>query len=385
MSLALFRRSPVQPSEPLPPAPAPATAPEDGAPSASGEHAEVLARWMGFADLQRRTLDGIRAELSHTSEAVEIATLDLSTRFRQLAQSALDQSQKVAEIVEMAGSVDIDGAREPFHDVVVDMQNAIAEMIANIVQLSKQAMSMVYLLDDVQKDVTELQNSISDVDSINRQTNFLALNATIEAHRAGEAGKTFAVVANEVRNLSRTTAGVAERMRSKIDAVVTGINRGHAILREIADTDMSPQMLAKERVDKTMESLVRQTQLFQTVLQGSASASTEMSRTIGQMITQMQFQDVSKQRMEAVGDSLAVVAMGLDELESLTRPLLPPEWRRDIPSAWIDELLSRFKLSEMRQRFVRRLLLEGTALDENGALDLPVTQEDSTTDGIELF
>ena len=345
---------------------------------------DLLSTWLGYADVQRRTLEAIQHELTRTSGTVEDATLDLSARFRELAEKAMEQSQRVEQIVSMAGSVSIDGERMPMDQLVTGMQEMIADMIANIVTLSRHAMSMVYLLDDVQKDVSELEKSIGDIDGINRQTNFLALNATIEASRAGEAGRTFAVVAQEVRHLSRSTGELADRMRSKVTAVVKGVRNGHEILRQIANTDMSPQMLAKERVDKTMESLVDQTNHFQAVLETAANVSSDMSSTIGRMVTGMQFQDLTKQRLEAVNDSLAIMAAGLDELENRTRVELPASLDPRVPQDWLDELLGRFKLSEMRQRFVRKLLLEGTALDEHGVLDVDVGQDDSSGD-IELF
>lgn len=369
------------PAETVAPSPA---SPAHETPDAPDGRAERLASWLGFAELQRRTLEGIQGELDHTSRTVEAATLDLSAKFRDLAERALDQARQVAEIIETAGSVEIDGKREPFHDAVVEMRENIAVMIDNIVQLSKRAMSMVYLLDDVQKDVAELKASLGDVDAINRQTNFLALNAAIEAHRAGEAGKTFAVVAQEIRNLSRATASVEEKMRSKIGALSAGIDRGHNILREIADTDMSPQMLAKERVDMMMESIVRQTETFQEILRGTARGSGEISETIGAMITRMQFQDLSKQKLEAIGDSLAVVSSGLDELEASTRPLLSG-LDPVASSSWVDELLGRLKLSDVRRRFVRKLLLEGGALDEHGVLDREARGNETDENDIELF
>jgi methyl-accepting chemotaxis protein len=359
-------------------------------PSAAGQarvavDVDLLASWLGFADVQRRTLDAIQGELTRTSDHVEDATLDLSHRFRELAEKALEQSARVEQIVAMAGSVDIDGERLPLDQLVNGMQEMIADMIANIVQLSMRAMSMVYLLDDVQKDVSELEKSIGDIDAINRQTNFLALNATIEASRAGEAGRTFAVVAQEVRHLSKTTSELADRMRTKVGAVVNGVRTGHDILRDIANTDMSPQMLAKERVDKTMESLVEQTSHFQVVLETAASVSNGMSHTIGHMVTGMQFQDLTKQRLEAVGDSLTVMGAGLEELEERTRGSLPPGTEIPVQQAWLDHLLDRFRLSDMRQRFVRKLLMEGTALDLHGALDVDAGQDDSSGGDIELF
>ncbi len=363
---------------------APAPAPADGEAKVSVT-AELLSTWLGFADVQRRTLDIVQSELTRTSDHVETSTLDLSERFRELAQKALEQSERVAQIVAMAGSVDIDGERVPLDTLVVGMQDMITDMVTNIVTLSRHAMSMVYLLDDVQKDVAELEKSIGDIDGINRQTNFLALNATIEASRAGEAGRTFAVVAQEVRHLSRTTGELADRMRSKVGAVVKGVRNGHDILRQIANTDMSPQMLAKERVDKTMDSLVAQTTHFQAVLGTAASVSTDMSSTIAHVITGMQFQDLTKQRIEAINDSLAIMSAGLGELETRIRAQVPPGIGAREPQEWLNQLMGRFTLSEMRERFVRKLLLEGTALDENGVLDLDVGGDNSSGGDIELF
>lgn len=345
----------------------------------------MLAQWLGYAEVEKRTLEALRSELERTSTLVENSTLDLSVRFRGLAEIAREQSSRVENIVELARSVAIDGQNIPLNEVVNSMQQLIMEMIGNIVDLSKKAMSMVYLLDDVQQDAAELERSIRDIDSINRQTNFLALNATIEAHRAGDAGRTFAVVANEVRHLSRSTSELADRMRMRIKAVVGGVRRGHDILRTIADTDMSPQMLAKERVDKTMVSLVTQTEHFQNVLKDAISSSDDMSRTIGKMVTGMQFQDLTKQQLEHVGDSLLIIEAGLDDLVARTQSSTPEGIEGEFPQEWVDNLMSRFTLSEVRQRFVRRLLLEGTALDKLGALE-PDWGRESRADGeVELF
>jgi len=346
---------------------------------------QVLEAWAGFASVQKRTIEVLRSEITRSSDLVENSTLDLSSRFRDLAEAARQQSERVNAIIDLAQSVDIDGEKVPMETVVTTMQELINDMVNNIVALSKKAMSMVYLLDDVQKDVTELEKSIADIDTVNRQTNFLALNATIEAKRAGDAGRTFEVVANEVRHLSQTTSALAERMRGKITAVVRGVRDGHEILRLIADTDMSPQMLAKERVDKTMESLVQQTYHFHAVLTDTADSSSDISRTISRTVTGMQFQDLTKQQLEHVNDSLTVMAAGLDDLTQRTEAASAVPLTPEFPQRWLDHLLERFTLGEIRERFVRRVLLEGTALDTAGVME-PAPQHADTDGGdIELF
>jgi len=376
----------------------PASGPGPAAESASQHHADgdahsgqdvsgraLLERWIGFSHLQQRTLEGLRFELGRVSDLVENSTLDISGRFRDLAEVAREQTRRVEEIAVLAQAIEIDGEPIPLEQVVNSMQELISEMINNIVYLSTKAMTMVYLLDDVQREVVDLEKSIGEIDAINRQTNFLALNATIEANRAGDAGRTFAVVANEVRNLSRTTSDLAVRMRGKVTSVVKGVRKGHDILRQIANTDMSPQMLAKERVDKTMDCLVQQTHHFQRVLEGAAATSGEMSGNISTLVTRMQFQDLTKQMLEHARDSLEVIGVGAGELAEETKGVLPAGAEVSVPQEWLDHLLGRFTLSDVRQRFVRHLLLEGTALDDQGALDTTAISQDSAGGDVELF
>lgn len=82
-------------------------------------------------------------------------------------------------------------------------------------------------------------------------------------------------------------------------------------------------MLAKDRIDMTMMSLVAQSQHFQSVLQDAARVSTEISAHISQVITRMQFQDLAKQRLDHVIDGMTVMSNGLGELGARTRLALP--------------------------------------------------------------
>lgn len=358
--------------------------------------AELLSTWLGFADLQRRALDAMRAELARTSQHVENATIDLSDRFRRLAEKALEQSEHVAEITTLAGSVSIGGEPMPIGGepmpigrLIGSLQDMIGDRMTDILTLSHQAASMAHRLDALQNDVAELEASIGDIDIINRRAKAVALDATAEASRMGETGRTFAMVAKEVHDLSRATGELAARMRAKVAAVTEGVGDGHAILRRIADTGLPPQRLAKERVDETIQGLAVRTAHLQSVLEKAAVLSSDLSSTITQVVTGLQFQDLAKQRIEAINDSLAVMSAGLSELEDRIRAqvpadggaMVPREWSRE----WLNHLIDRFTLGEMRERFVRKLLLDGTALDENGVLDVDAGRGDSSGDDIELF
>ena len=84
---------------------APASQPE---PAPSARDDLLIGRWIGFANVQRQTLDALSTELGRTSTLVEDSTLDLSRRFRELAETSREQSSRVDAIVAMAGFVEIE-------------------------------------------------------------------------------------------------------------------------------------------------------------------------------------------------------------------------------------------------------------------------------------
>jgi len=351
------------------------TATPSTAASLSPAVAELLRRWLDLSELERRAFSTLVTEIGTTSSMVETATVDLSDRFRALAEASQDQLNRMTSIIDVANAVKVDGEEIPLSDVTKFVETVLVNVIETILALSKHAMNMVYALDDVAREVDKAEQSIVGIEKINRQTNLLALNATIEAHRAGEAGKTFVVVANEVRDLSRSTNQLAETIRAQIGAVADGVRQGHAILKQIATIDMSTHILAKDRLDKLMGGLNDQHQHFSEVLREAARASNNISDTVSQLVTGIQFQDRAKQHMEHVIDTLQVLERAVQELQQQVRTTVPDlSWSGGINEDWLREIVDGYRLADLRKRFVARVLLDQqaeTVLDEDtGSIEL---------------
>jgi methyl-accepting chemotaxis protein len=104
-------------------------------------------------------------------------------------------------------------------------------------------------MDEINQQVTAINEAITVIDQIAFQTNILSLNAAVEAATAGEAGKGFAVVAAEVRNLASRSADAAKEIKSLVGSANIKANEG----KNIADSMISGYTSLNTNIDKTIE------------------------------------------------------------------------------------------------------------------------------------
>jgi methyl-accepting chemotaxis protein len=181
--------------------------------------------------------DGISQHLAgvseHLLERIDETTRGTSHQRHRIQETATAVEEMNASVLEVAKNAS-DAAKfaEDARERAVNGQKITSASIASILDVLEKARAMsrsLHGLGEQAQGVGRIMNIITDIAD---QTNLLALNAAIEAARAGEAGRGFAVVADEVRKLAEKTMSATK----EVDAAVSGIQNGASQNIELMDS-----------------------------------------------------------------------------------------------------------------------------------------------------
>ncbi|WP_370675361.1 methyl-accepting chemotaxis protein [Pleomorphomonas sp. PLEO] len=154
-----------------------------------------------------------------------------------IAEEARDRAGTAASASELAsdGVQTVAAAAEELSASIGEISRQTGTATAVAQRATGEAKKTDATISGLAEAATRIGNVITLIKAIAEQTNLLALNATIEAARAGEAGKGFAVVASEVKNLAGQTAKATEEIASQISQIQSSTGEAVAAIRAISD------------------------------------------------------------------------------------------------------------------------------------------------------
>lgn len=215
----------------------------------------------------------LSGEIQNVNNILAVAT----SNSRHISSAVEQITYGVAEQAQMAGDTDkimhelsnlINSVHHSMEDVMVDTNNTMnLNKLAsqNVKDLSSQASESIAIIKIVREDASILSKNAAEIsqvnaiiDNINAQTNLLALNARIEAARAGDAGRGFGVVAEEIRKLAEDSTKASQNIKNIVQVILKEVDQIASHLEssnEIFQKQSRYVMDTEVAFDKTITSL----------------------------------------------------------------------------------------------------------------------------------
>ena len=258
------------------------------------------------------------SELSAQIEQSDRGAAESAQRLSEAATAMNEMNATVQEVAKNAGSAS--SASAETKEKAEAGAQVVAKAVRSIEQVHQMSLELkgdMTQLNEHAQDITRIMGVISDIAD---QTNLLALNAAIEAARAGEAGRGFAVVADEVRKLAEKTMASTNDVGNAIKAIQEStaksmIGVDNAVERIGEATELAGQSgQALQEIVATVEATGDQVNAIATASEEQSAASEEINQSI------VQVNDMARQTAEAMAEAaravsdLAAQAQGLTEL-----------------------------------------------------------------------
>jgi methyl-accepting chemotaxis protein len=309
-----------------------------------------------------------RAELEQLKSMLADAVNTMSGSFNSLASLTSGQSSIVCSLVtDLEGTTEKGRSTLNFSSFAQETDDVLQFFIDHILQISKQSMEMVAVINDVGGHMAHVEKLLGDVQKIADQTNLLALNAAIEAARAGEAGRGFAVVAGEVRNLSKNSDKFSEEIKRVVKASKDNIREAQTMIEIMASKDMNVAISSKASIDRMMQDIAVINANISNNVGEISQLTTRIECSVGNAVRGLQFEDMARQLIEYLQFNL----QHFDSLSDEVRIGLGV-FKTGNDASWREQLLQGSdRLKIMKQQWkVRKSNIVSQASMEEGDVDL---------------
>ncbi|EKT4467326.1 methyl-accepting chemotaxis protein [Pseudomonas putida] len=278
--------------------------------------AETIGRLKGNADdLEHASgqLRSIAGDMARGSDDQFQRTDQVATAMHQMSATAQEVARHAAEAARAADDADHSAqAGEQVMQTTIDI----------IARVNHEIVGTAAVIRDLEHDSTRIGKVLEVIRGIAEQTNLLALNAAIEAARAGEAGRGFAVVADEVRSLAQRTASSIAEIHQIIEAVQSGalqavkaIESGQRRSEEGAEqVQQAGQML--QRITTAVEAIRDMNRQIATAAEEQTSVAEDISRNLVEITRIATANQQAVQDTEQAGQRLHGLSGQLGEVTS---------------------------------------------------------------------
>ncbi|MBX8492172.1 methyl-accepting chemotaxis protein [Pseudomonas cichorii] len=226
----------------------------------------------------------------------KVETDQVATAMNEMSATVQEVAQNAEQASQAASSADREAR---------DGDRVVGEAIAQIERLASEVGRSAEAMSELEQESNKIGKVMDVIKAVAEQTNLLALNAAIEAARAGEAGRGFAVVADEVRGLAQRTQQSTEEIESLVAGLQNGTRQVSGIMLNSRELTANSVTLSR-KAGASLGSITQTVSTIQAMNQQIAAAA-EQQNAVAEEITRsiINVRDVSEQTASASEETAA--------------------------------------------------------------------------------
>lgn len=283
------------------------------------DYFEAALHWLNDQLLEHKSvMDGLNERQNKSVD-------NLVDSFKEIHQLLDQQNALINQILEFREDENADSLHTSMQDFALRTSQTMDNFVTTTVNNSTEMMELVELVASIEEKMPSVVKALEDIDGISDQTNLLALNAAIEAARAGEHGRGFAVVADEVRALSTRSAEFSGHIRNQVISVRKDIRTLHERIGITASSDMNFILNSKSDVENAIKRLVEKADSDEKATVDIQTVASKLSQASNDAVRGLQFGDISYQTIE---HQMKLMQAIQQQITTIKRPMTEADYQR---------------------------------------------------------
>lgn len=270
-------------------------------------------------------ISGCEANLTAVLSTQNSAVETLSEAFATLQAMVTKQNTSIRALIH-SGSDSQEIYADRMRDFAAATETSLDQFLASIQQIASHTEVILEKVNKMYETMPTVRKALADIDDISAQTNLLALNAAIEAARAGEAGRGFAVVADEVRALSTRSTQFSGVIKKQMESMSSQIDELTRDVRELAAQDTTYIHRAKHTIQAELDHIIAKAEADSHTTQQLEQIGTRLDRALADSVRGLQFGDINGQNLRYTHETLCfaneqILALQREPVERVTQRL----------------------------------------------------------------
>ncbi len=267
------------------------------------------------------TLEECELSISNVKSTQEDAVVTLNDSFLKLKHLVEQQEKNLKSLITTDDSDEF--YSKSMKEFAMKTEETLSRFINSTVDTSASTMGLLEKVNKIHESMPQVMKALGDIDGIAAQTNLLALNAAIEAARAGEQGRGFAVVADEVRSLSSRSTQFSDEIKNRLNAISHSVTELTEDVGKLASQDVSYIIESKQDINNALHHIVSKAESDAIVTDKLDSLAANLSEAINNAIRGLQFSDINNQHLNFILNALVFIREHLnnishEDIEQLT-------------------------------------------------------------------